>query len=91
MAQLVEQLIRNQQVAGSSPAISSNRKATSHEVAFLLERIVGCENSLQAVGNALVCSFLVQLAIPSLLGGVQSPVISSDRKATSYEVAFLLK
>ena len=34
MAQLVEQLIRNQQVAGSSPAISSNRKSHLYEVGF---------------------------------------------------------
>ena len=38
MAQLVEQLIRNQQVAGSSPAISS-RKSTSEEVLFLVKSI----------------------------------------------------
>ena len=34
VAQLVEQLIRNQQVAGSSPAISSNRKSHLIEVGF---------------------------------------------------------
>ncbi len=32
VAQLVEQLIRNQQVAGSSPATSSSAKATMHRL-----------------------------------------------------------
>ena len=32
MAQLVEQLIRNEQVVGSSPTISSNAKPRKHDV-----------------------------------------------------------
>ena len=35
MAQLVEQLIRNQQVAGSNPATSSKNKNTVHRTVFL--------------------------------------------------------
>ena len=35
MAQLVEQLIRNQQVAGSSPATSSKKKASQKTCFFL--------------------------------------------------------
>ena len=35
MAQLVEQLIRNQQVAGSSPATSSKQNPLSKEGGFL--------------------------------------------------------
>lgn len=34
MAQLVEQLIRNQQAAGSSPASSSRPRASTHKAAF---------------------------------------------------------
>ncbi len=44
-------------------------------VAFLLEQIVGYERSLQVAGNAPICTLLVQLVMPSLLGGVQSPAI----------------
>ncbi len=38
VAQSVEQLIRNQQVAGSSPAISSNKKRSPVGGLFLLEQ-----------------------------------------------------
>ena len=37
MAQLVEQLIRNQQVAGSSPATSSKKKHLLKASAFLVK------------------------------------------------------
>ena len=37
MAQLVEQLIRNQQVAGSSPATSSKKSTCIKQVLFLTE------------------------------------------------------
>ena len=47
VAQLVEQLIRNQQVAGSSPAISSNRKAHLYEVGFSVGNNGWHEYSLQ--------------------------------------------
>ena len=36
VAQLVEQLIRNQQVTGSSPVISSNKRQTASAVCLLL-------------------------------------------------------
>ncbi len=44
VAQLVEQLIRNQQVAGSSPAISSKTKAIPMGMAFVLEVIDGTKS-----------------------------------------------
>ena len=37
VAQLVEQLIRNQQVAGSSPVTSSKQKSTAYGGVFLFE------------------------------------------------------
>ena len=43
MAQLVEQFTRNEQVAGSNPAISSITKATSNEVAFVITLMQGDE------------------------------------------------
>ena len=36
VAQLVEQLIRNQQVAGSSPAISSKKGSTSSDLFYCI-------------------------------------------------------
>ena len=41
MAQLVEQLIRNQQVAGSSPATSSRKKHLLSQVLFSVIFAVG--------------------------------------------------
>ena len=51
VAQLVEQLIRNQQVAGSSPAISSNRKACLDETGFSIGNDCWSEKSLQVAGK----------------------------------------
>ena len=46
VAQLVEQLIRNQQVAGSSPAISSKKKSENYSLfSFRFFLKVGFENS----------------------------------------------
>ena len=42
VAQLVEQLIRNQQVAGSSPATSSNAKAAMHRFVLMHRGFIFC-------------------------------------------------
>lgn len=51
VAQLVEQLIRNQQVAGSSPATSSNAKAAMHRFVSMCRGFIFCCFSGKVTGN----------------------------------------
>ncbi len=58
MAQLVEQLIRNQQVAGSNPASSSNESPSKSSILAVFE---GLSNSLKTWFGAYLAFILVEL------------------------------
>ena len=83
VAQLVEQLTRNEQVAGSSPATSSKRRHLSKCRCLLFIFSFGCNlcsKKPPATGRGLLICFRLRLALLAHQSGTQQSGHAHDRQ-----------